>query len=347
MKILAIESSCDETSVAILQGQGEKIEILSNIVSSQIAVHAPFGGVVPEVAARHHTQNFLPVLAQALAEAKTDLAKIDALAVTSGPGLITSLLVGVQAAKTLSFLYQKPLLGINHLRAHVAANFLQPLTFPALALIVSGGHTELILVKDQVSFKKIGQTLDDAAGEAFDKVAKILGLGYPGGPLVSQQALKGDRYKYDLPRPMLNQDNFNFSFSGLKTAVKYLLAEPVLAEELLKAEKRSLVVADLCASFQQAVVEVLVHKTIKAARQKKVKTIILAGGVAANKELRQQLQAAATQNGLSYVVPEFALCTDNAAMIASAAYWQIQRGGWQAADYTAWRTLRANPVWEI
>ncbi|MFA6428456.1 MAG: tRNA (adenosine(37)-N6)-threonylcarbamoyltransferase complex transferase subunit TsaD [Candidatus Buchananbacteria bacterium] len=345
--VLGIESSCDETSVAVLVVKNKQFFIKSNIVSSQIKIHAPFGGVVPEIAARHHVQNFLPVLKEALAQAQYSPKKIDLIAVTSGPGLITSLLVGAQAAKTLSYAWQKPLIGVNHIKAHISANFLQPVKFPAIALIVSGGHTELILVKSRQNFKKVGQTRDDAAGEAFDKVAKILGLGYPGGPIVSEQALNGNRSAFNFPRPMLQDNNLDFSFSGLKTSVLYLVNKEPLSSQLVNGQSKNQLIADLCASFQQAAVDVLVGKTIKAALKYRAKAVILAGGVAANKSLRQQLgEAVAQKLTAQYLVPEFSLCTDNAAMIAIAGYEEYQKTSINKLK-TTWQNLVVEANWEI
>ena len=312
--ILAIESSCDETAAAVIKISGDKPEILSNVVSSQIDIHKQYGGVVPEVAARHHVINILPVVMEAMATAKVDKNKLDLIAVTAGPGLITSLIVGVEAAKALSAAWRVPLLAVNHMYGHIAGNFLQPLTFPAVCLVVSGGHTEIVVMKDHLNNKKVGQTVDDAAGEAFDKVAKLLGLGYPGGPIVSAKAeeFSGRNPKIKLPRPMLGSQDFNFSFSGLKTAVLYA------AQKMSAAEKKART-GEICHEFQNAVIDVLVGKTIKAAKKIKAKTVLLAGGVAANKKLRERLKAVAEENGFKFFVPEFKLCTDNAAMVGLAA----------------------------
>src|SRR3989338_2541204 len=277
MIIFGIETSCDETSAAVVKINRNHFFVLSNVVSSQIKIHQPYGGVVPELAARNHIKNILPVINQALIEAKIKPNQVDKIAVTVGPGLITSLLIGVQTAKILAYTWQKPIAGINHMVAHIYANWLNNklIKFPAIALIVSGGHTELVLIKNKNNFKKVGQTLDDAAGEAFDKVAQLLNVGYPGGPIISRLAERGDINAFNFPRPMIEKDNFNFSFSGLKTAVLYTIKD--LPKKL--SDKQ---LADLSASFQQAVVETLVAKTIKAAEHFKAKTVILAGGVAAN-----------------------------------------------------------------
>lgn len=333
--ILGIESSCDETAAALVKYQGGRFKILSNVVSSQIEIHKKYGGVVPEIAARNHLINIIPVVDEALTKAKIKPKQIDKIAVTTGPGLITSLLVGVETAKNLAYLWQKPIYSINHLKAHLYANLLQnkAIKYPTIALIVSGGHTELILMKDKKSLKKIGQTVDDAAGEAFDKVAKLLNLGYPGGPIVSKLAKKGNSKAFDFPRPMIRDDNFNFSFSGLKTSVLYTMKKI----PTLKAKSHQLK-ADICASFQQAAVDVLVAKTIKAAKHYKAKTIMLSGGVAANKLLRETLRLKAISYNLGFLVPDFNLCTDNATMIAAAAVFEKP---------TPWQKLRVNPNLEI
>jgi len=368
--ILAIETSCDETSAAILRATRGKLELLSNVVSSQIDIHKQFGGVVPEVAARQHVQNFLPVVREALEVAKMTPKKIDLLATVTGPGLITSLIVGTEAAKALSFAWGKPLLNVNHLYAHLAANFLQPIKFPAVGLIVSGGHTELVLLKDYWQHKKIGQTLDDAAGEAFDKVAKLLDLGYPGGPIVSAEAekfsppyqggvrggwpeknsatagkplrpagtspWKGEE-RICLPRPMLTSDDFNFSFSGLKTAVLYTVRK-------MKSEEVKTRTPEICYEFQQAVIEVLVIKAMKAAKIFNAKTVIMAGGVAANKKLRENLRQAVEVSGRKFLVPEFKLCTDNAGMVAVAAYYLSQK---KKVGLDNYQKIAVDPNWEL
>jgi N6-L-threonylcarbamoyladenine synthase len=343
LKILAIETSCDETATAVLKFSRGKVEILSNIVSSQIDIHKKYGGVVPEVAARHHVENILPVTSESLARSGLRPVEIDLLAVTSGPGLVTSLTIGVETARALSLAWQKPLLAVNHMYAHIAGNFLQPISFPAVCLVVSGGHTEIIYLKDYWQFKKIGQTVDDAAGEAFDKVAKLLNLGYPGGPAVSATAEKFSiqnfqfTKKIELPRPMIKADNFDFSFSGLKTAVLYAVKKMPSKEK----EKRT---AEVCWEFQEAAIEVLTTKTIKAAKKYGVKTVLLAGGVAANKRLRESLKAAAEQVGYDFLVPEFKLCTDNAAMVGLAAGFLAKK---QKVKLDNWKKIKADPNWEL
>ncbi len=341
MIILGIETSCDETSASLIDFTEKKRLILSNIVSSQIDIHKEYGGVVPEIAAREHVKNINVVLSACLEEAKIKPEKIDLIAVTSGPGLITSLIIGVETAKALSLAWKKPLLAVNHMYAHLAANFLNPkITFPAIALIVSGGHTELILLKNHSSMKKIGQTVDDAAGEAFDKVAKLLGLGYPGGPIVSKEALNFDSsnpQSITLPRPMIDSHNFNFSFSGLKTAVLYKVNK-------MKSEEIKKKTSEICFEFQEAAVEVLTHKTIKAAKQFQAKTVLLAGGVAANRRLRSELENKAKENGLNFLVPEFQYCTDNAAMIAIAGYYLSKN---KKVKLDNWKKFKADPGWEL
>jgi len=340
--ILALETSCDETSAAVILAGGDKIKILSNVIASQINIHRQYGGVVPEIAAREHLKNILPVVDESLAAAKIKPAELDLLAVVAGPGLITSLLVGVEAAKALSWAWQKPLIGINHLSAHIAANFYQnQVEFPTICLVVSGGHTELIYLKDYWQYQKIGQTVDDAAGEAFDKVAKLLGLGYPGGPAISACAeelrIKNYELRIKLPRPMIKSNDFNFSFSGLKTAVLYATKKMTAAE----VKKRT---PEICYEFQEAVVEVLTAKTIKAGKKFGVRTVMLAGGVAANKRLRGSLEAAAKKSGFKFLVPEFKLCTDNAAMAGVAAYYLSLKS---KPRLDGWKKIKADPNWEL
>jgi len=335
MRILAIETSCDETAAAVLETSGSitkpRFKILSNAVSSQIKLHAKYGGVVPTLAAREHEKNLVPVFKEALKEAGIKLThkaikpifepKIDYLAVTYGPGLIPSLLLGVMFARTVSWQTEIPLVGVNHLEGHIYSNwtqkknnkFLVPgVKLPALILIVSGGHTQLVLMSKIGKYKIIGETLDDAAGEAFDKVARMLNLGYPGGPQISKQAEQGRRGAFDFPRPLINAKNLNFSFSGLKTAVLYKIREiPNIKPH----------VPDICASFEEAVVETLVTKTASAADKHKIKTIMVSGGVAANKYLREKMKS---QFGKNVLFPAFELSTDNAAMIAMAAFFKIK-----------------------
>lgn len=315
MIILAVESSCDETSVAILE-DGKKV--LSHIVLSQMDIHAIYGGVVPEIASRNHVVHMTKVFEQALLEAKVDVSRIDLVAVTKGPGLIGSLLVGINAATAFAFANSIPLIGVNHLIGHIyAANIEHELKFPALALLVSGGHTELIYMKDHMQFELLGTTQDDAVGEAYDKVARTLGLPYPGGPVVDKLAAQGED-TYHLPRSFLDREAFNFSFSGLKSAVINLVHN---AEQ--KGE--SVNVNDMCASFQASVLDVLIEKTRIAAEKYGVKQIIVAGGVAANRGLRKRIFAEIPN--IEIVIPSMKYCTDNAAMIAAAAYYQYQKEG--------------------
>ncbi|MFA6594266.1 MAG: tRNA (adenosine(37)-N6)-threonylcarbamoyltransferase complex transferase subunit TsaD [Candidatus Buchananbacteria bacterium] len=342
MKILALETSCDETSAAVVKDNRGELLLLSNIVSSQINIHKKYGGVVPEVAARHHIKNILPVIMEALTEANVKPQDIDLLSVVSGPGLVTSLLVGIETAKGLSLAWRKPLLAVNHMYAHIAANFLDSrLAFPAACLVVSGGHTEIVVLDSYHKYAKVGQTIDDAAGEAFDKVAKLLDLGYPGGPAVSRLAEEhvGSKKMYpkiNLPRPMLKSDDFNFSFSGLKTAVLYATQNIRHIDNGFKSA--------MAYEFQEAAVEVLTAKTIKAARKYKAKTIMLAGGVAANKRLREELKTQAEASGFKFIAPESKLCTDNAAMVGVAAYYLSAKKKIPLDNY---KKTKANPNWEL
>ncbi len=319
MRVLAIETSCDETALAILDGEGETVKLVSSRVRSQIDLHQAYGGVVPEVAAREHLQLMMPLLHQ---EVDPSGAGIDVIAVTAGPGLAPALRVGVETAKALAWAWNKPLVPVCHLEGHIYASWLTltPPAFPALALIVSGGHTELVLMTDHGKFERLGETLDDASGEAFDKVAKMLGLGYPGGPKIAQIAESGDPKAFDFPRSMLDHDNFDFSFAGLKTSVLYLLRENESKLHDLKFK------ADIAASFQAAVVEILVKKTLKAVDKVKPASVVLAGGVAANLSLRQALDEACKAVDVPLHVPAFEYSMDNAAMIAAAGYFRARRG---------------------
>ncbi len=357
MKILAIETSCDETAIAILEG-GEEPRILANVVSSQGAVHAPWGGVVPNLAAREHLKNLPLVLQKALSQASLKLSKIDYLAVTQGPGLIPALVLGVNFAKALSYTLKRPLLGVHHIEGHLYANLLpskEPrrlvakanssqseikkkewLQFPVVALVVSGGHTQLILMKEHLQYQILGQTQDDAAGEAFDKVAKMLDLGYPGGPIVSNQAqefrellakkdasILPEMKELTFPRPMLNKRNLDFSFSGLKTAVSYFWKK-LEVRELNEVELNRWRTV-ICWAFEEAVVEVLTAKSLRAAQEQRVETFLLSGGVAANERLRGRLQEIFSEKAsqVKILMPALRFCGDNAAMIARAAYQRI------------------------
>lgn len=325
MKILGIETSCDETAMSVIEVSGkDDIKVLSNIISSQVKLHAKYGGVVPSLAAREHVKNIRHVFNLTLKEAGIkDFSKdIDLIAVTRGPGLGPALLVGLTFSKTIAWLYRKPLIGVSHLEGHIYSNWLnedfkiKAVTFPILHLVVSGGHTELVLMKDYGKFKLIGETMDDAVGEAFDKVARLLGLGYPGGPLVSKIAEKGDPKRFPLPRPMLHSKNFNFSYSGLKTAVLYLLRD--LKEQSTQINNKTK--ADIAASFQEAAVDVLIQKTFRAAKEYRVDSVMLSGGVSANTLLRSLFRKTAEENDLRYSRSPLTYTTDNAAMIAVTGY---------------------------
>ena len=313
MKILAIESSCDETAVAIVE-DGKKV--LSNVVFTQIDIHTKYGGVVPEIASRHHIEKITYVIDQAMKEANLTFKDIDKIAVTANPGLVGSLMVGINAAKTLGLAYNKEVIMVNHIHGHIYANYLEDdFTFPVLALVVSGGHTELVLMKDHMSFEILGETLDDAVGESYDKVARVVKVGYPGGPIIDKMASLGSP-TYPLPHVKLGKDSYDFSFSGLKSAVINLCNKLDMKGEELNAN-------DLAASFQEAVVDVLCEKTIRAAKEYKAKQIIVAGGVAANKGLRTALTNEVNKvEGLRITFPSFKYCTDNAAMIGVAGYFQ-------------------------
>jgi N6-L-threonylcarbamoyladenine synthase len=315
--ILAIETSCDETSAAVIK---DGKEILSNIITSQIPIHQKFGGVVPEIASRKHIELVNGVIKEALDEAKITFKDINAVAVTYGPGLVGALLVGVSAAKSISLSLDIPLIGVNHIEGHIFANFLEKpdLNFPLVCLVVSGGHTDLVALYDNGNYEILGRTRDDAAGEAFDKIARALGLGYPGGPLIDELAQVGNCDAYALPKAYLEADSLDFSFSGLKSAVLNILNKANMKNETIDP-------ADLAASFQKAVVDVLVDKTIKAAKKVDTKTVILAGGVAANRGLRDKITLEAKKNNLEVYYPSIILCTDNAAMIGCAAYFKYIR----------------------
>lgn len=343
MLILGIESSCDETAAAVVR---DGSEVLSNVIASQIDIHAVTGGVVPEVAARQHVLKIRPVIKQALAEADVTIKEIDAIAVTKGPGLISSLVIGTTAASTLALVEQKPLIPVQHIEGHVMANWLERnienIEFPILVMTVSGGHNEFILMRNFGDFEVVGETLDDAAGEAFDKVARLLGVGYPGGPIISQLAEEGDPQRFALPVVMLEKDSLDFSFSGLKTAVLNLVQKESakIADNQIAKDK---LVKDVAATFQQTVVETFVKKLARALDQyPEVKEVHLTGGVSANKQLRAGIEkflgtesqadlqaeseADANQGGINFRYPKnIRYCTDNAAMIAGAAFFQYQK----------------------
>ena len=422
MIILAIETSCDETAVSVVEFKNQRVKILAEVISSQIKLHSQYGGVVPALAAREHLKNFVPVLKRALKKSRdADLSRlrtrdksrfygIDYIAVTSGPGLIPALMIGVSAAKALAYAWQKPLVPIHHIEGHIYANWLKPKLeignwklenkkqkagneklktrklentkfhilssisqnyelwkpeFPVLCLIVSGGHTQLVLMRKDLDYKIIGQTKDDAAGEAFDKVAKLLGLGYPGGPIIEKMAKKGDKNKFKFPRPMINSKNFDFSFSGLKTAVLYRWKLENKngtdgTDRTDRTDGTDKVKVDVAASFQQAVIDVLIAKTLAAAKKYKAKSILLGGGVAANKELRRQFKISLYSllgkerknktspypllakegkipiSNIQYPVSK--LSTDNATMIATAAYYHIIN----KKGIKSWRNVKAD-----
>lgn len=315
MIILAVESSCDESSVAIVK---DGKEVLSHVVLSQIDIHKEFGGVVPEIASRNHVIHMTRVFDKALNDAKLQAKDIDLVAVTKGPGLIGSLLVGINAATTFAFANNKPLIGVNHLHGHIyAAGIENEIKFPALALLVSGGHTELVYMKEDMDFKLLGTTLDDAVGEAYDKVARTLGLEYPGGPIVDKLAQSGFD-TYHLPRPYLDKKEYNFSFSGLKSAVINIVHNHHQKGEEVR-------INDMCQSFQSSVLDVIIEKTRLAAKNLNCKQIIVSGGVAANKGLRNRIYKEI--EGIEIIIPSIEYCTDNAAMIGAAAYYQYQKFG--------------------
>lgn len=313
MKILAIESSCDETGAAIVVNDNE---VLGEALFSQIDIHEKFGGVVPEIASRHHVLKILAVIDEALKKANMEVKDVDIIAVTAYPGLLGSLIVGNIAAETLSFVYNKPLIPVNHLLGHVFVNNLEEkLEYPFLTLIVSGGHTELMLVRSPSDTEVIGTTLDDAAGEAFDKVAKVLGLGYPGGPKIEKKALEGKPI-YKFPKPLIKDNSYNFSFSGLKTAVLNLVNEKKMRGETIDVE-------NIAASFQKTLIETLLEKTVKLAKEEKVKQVVLSGGVAANKTLREEFRKVITEDvKVKFSYPSLKYCTDNAVMIGIAGYYK-------------------------
>ncbi|MDO9231343.1 MAG: tRNA (adenosine(37)-N6)-threonylcarbamoyltransferase complex transferase subunit TsaD [bacterium] len=384
MVILSLETSCDETACAILEEKNGAFSVLANIVSSQISLHAKWGGVVPNLAAREHLKNIMPVIDEALTKAHLTSKDVDLIAVTNGPGLIPALLIGVETAKTLSYLWKKPLIGIHHIEGHIYANFIDnnqrskikdqekinscslfiDHCFPVLCLVVSGGHTQLVLMKKHLSYEIIGETQDDAVGEAFDKVARILGLGYPGGPAISATAemaadyrgLNADKRGHKklqrksawqlpkLPRPMIKSDNFNFSFSGLKTAVLYSVKKNPDYPLRPRSEASKLQIANYCYEFQQAVCDVLISKTIRAAKKYNPKTIMLAGGVSANTELRKQLGEAIKKDlpDTAYRIPETKYSIDNATMIAIAASFRYKLKKNTRKLKNNWKNLETN-----
>ncbi|MFA5128100.1 MAG: tRNA (adenosine(37)-N6)-threonylcarbamoyltransferase complex transferase subunit TsaD [Patescibacteria group bacterium] len=346
MKILGIESSCDDTSAALLECSKSGCFVLRESTASQIAIHKKYGGVVPEIAGRMHAEKIIPLIEHVL-----DGQKPDAITAASGPGLITGLIVGVEAARTLSAAWKIPVIRVNHMAGHVHSVEIgkKKIEYPALALIVSGGHTEIIKISGEGKYKMLGATRDDAAGECFDKAAKMLGLPYPGGPQISKLALKGKTNAIKFPRPMLDSTNFDFSFAGLKTSALYYLRDNPLVIPSESADRRrsrgipSATINDFCASFEQAIVDTLVGKMTRAIKKFQPKTVILCGGVSANKKLRETLQDAVAQfPKIKYMIPEGHYCMDNAAMIARAGF-ELTKN----KKYTDWKKLKADPNWEL
>jgi N6-L-threonylcarbamoyladenine synthase len=325
--VLGIETSCDDTAAAVLRGK----EILASVVSSQDHVHGPYGGVVPELASRQHMENVLPIVDQVLAQAQVRLEQLDGVAVTCGPGLVGSLLVGVSVAKALAMAKNVPLIGVNHLEGHLLAVLLeQEVVFPFLCLLVSGGHTSLYLARDWGDYQRLGATRDDAAGEAFDKGAKMLGLGYPGGRVIDRLAQQGDPQVIQFPRAHLKNGKYDFSFSGLKTALRQFLATP---------ERATYRDEDIVASYQEAIVDMLVTNVLRAAADLKTERIVISGGVSANSRLRQRMTEAGEQNNIRVFLPSLRLCTDNAAMIAFAGAWRLASGQRASLQLNAAATL--------
>lgn len=346
MYILGIETSCDETAASVVKGndKGSKVEVLSSIIASQIDIHKKYGGVIPEVAAREHVLQIIPVIDHALKEAKIKKSDLDFIAVTKGPGLITSLLSGNESARALAYAWDKEIMEVNHIEGHIYSAFInlnEPPSFPCLILTVSGGHSNLIIMQVDGKLDIIGETLDDAAGEAFDKGAKMMNLGYPGGPIISKYAQdlieKSENIEeIDLPRPMLNSGNFYFSFSGLKTALLYKLKKDKDWQKRVNL---------YCYSYQEAIIEVLIKKTLKAAEKYGAKSIVLSGGVSANKRLREKMSENISKkiNDVKFLLPDLKYTTDNAAMIAAAAYFKYKQGR-KLQNYTE---IKADPNWEL
>lgn len=325
--ILGIESSCDETAAAVVK---DGSEILSNVINTQIEFHKKYGGVVPEIASRKHIESINAVVSEAMDTAGVGFSELDAVAVTYGPGLVGALLVGVSFAKGLAYALKKPLVPVHHIKGHITANFLahKDLKPPFVSLVASGGHSHIVLVKDYTEFEILGRTRDDAAGEAFDKIARVIGLGYPGGPLIDKLAREGNPRAFEFPRVRMDKDSLDFSFSGVKTAVINCLHK--MEQQGIEYEK-----ADVAASFQEAVTDVLCEHTIEAAIKRDSKTIALAGGVASNSRLREKMKEEAAKKGIDVLYPPPVLCTDNAAMIASSGYYGFLNGESAELDLNA------------
>jgi N6-L-threonylcarbamoyladenine synthase len=337
MKILAIESSCDETAAAVVEKSPKEnyVKILSNVVASSLTLHSKTGGVIPNIAAREQLKAIIPVIKQTIEDSKLRIEDLDAVAVTQGPGLIGSLLVGVETAKTLAYLWNKPMIPVNHLFGHIYATFINQeskIEFPSLALLVSGGHTDLVLMKSHKNFKWLGGTRDDAAGEAFDKIGRLLNLPYPAGPVIETIAENANEKAYNFPRPMIGSKDFDFSFSGLKAAV---MREVIKLKKGAGSRLKEEVIANIAASVQRVIVEVLIRKTMKAAKKYNVKSVLLSGGVAANQKLRDELSIACSGLNVKLFYPEKKMCTDNAAMIGACALFHPEE--------ISWSKLTANP----
>ncbi len=347
LRILGIESSCDETGVALVELRGSEVPtLLAHALYSQIEMHQAYGGVVPELASRDHIRRVLPLTEQVLAESNQTLADIDVVAFTRGPGLAGALLVGAGVACALGAALGKPVLGVHHLEGHLLSPFLSidPPEFPFVALLVSGGHTQLMRVDGVGRYDLLGETIDDAAGEAFDKSAKLLGLGYPGGPALSKLAEQGDPTAFKLPRPLLKSDNLDFSFAGLKTAVMVQAKKLAAAQNCAVEALPNQMLADLAASTQAAIVEVLVKKSLIALKKSGLKRLVVAGGVGANRSLREQLNAECAKRQIRVHYPELHLCTDNGAMIAMAAAMRLQSGQQAASEVYA---FDVKPRWPL
>ena len=367
MKILGIETSCDDTAAAVIEAKGGLnrpfFSVLANTSYSQVAIHKKFGGIVPNLASRAHFQKIYPTIKGALSAAKTKIDDIDLIAVTRGPGLMPSLLIGINAARALAYRFRKPIIGINHIEGHIYSNWLanKNIEFPALVLTVSGGHTELVLMKNYGKYRVVGRTLDDAAGEAFDKAARLLGLGFPGGPAIAAMAAKSPSFakasegkQIKLPRPMLNSKDFNFSFSGLKTAVLYLYNDLINPEKSKTSGARKYSAEEIKPAFaaevQNAIVDVLISKTIKAVEKFNPKTIMVSGGVSANKKLPEIMAEKVAPYGIPLLIPDLAYTTDNAAMIAVAGYFSAKGGSPEGGNYpskNSWKNLAADANLEL